>query len=332
MKFIKYSVNYFIKLILVNFLLLVLFLEVGSRLFLWQRRDASLTKPNSVALFYYPEIKPTENVTTSIDEWDILLLGASVLNPAWGSVEKEIESVLQRTISIPFRIHNMGIPAHTSRDSLIKYTLLQGKRFDKIFIYHGINEIRMNNYPRKQYKSDYSHIHWYRTVNPIIRHPELGYWATPFTLEHALFKITTANNDEQFEDLKYGKNIKTKAAIAANLSSIAEIAMQRDEDLILSTFAFHLPSNYSKENFLNHKLDCNKHSLPVEVWGYPENVAENIDVHNNTIREVAKAYNLNCIELSDLIPKNKANFDDACHLTSAGSHLLAQAIVPQLLP
>ena len=127
MKFINYSVNYFIKLILVNFLLLVLFLEVGSRLFLWQRREASLIKPNSVALFYYPEIKPTENVTTSIDEWDILLLGASVLNPAWGSVEKEIESVLQKTISIPFRIHNMGIPAHTSRDSLIKYTLLQGK-------------------------------------------------------------------------------------------------------------------------------------------------------------------------------------------------------------
>ena len=324
--------NYFLKLILVNILLLVIFLEIGSRLFLSYRREASFGEPKSVALFYYPEMKTTEKVNDFIEEWDILLLGASVLNPAWGNVEEEIESVLKKSISIPFRIHNLGIPAHTSRDSLIKYNLLQGKRFDKIFVYHGINEIRMNNYPSKRYKSDYSHIHWYRAVNPLINHKELDYWATPFTLEHAWFKITSTNNDDQFEDLKFGKNIKTKAAIAANLTSIADIAKQRGEDLILSTFAFHLPSNYSKEDFLDHKLDYAKHSLPVEVWGYPENVDTNINVHNNTIREVAKAHNLTCIELSDLIPKNKTNFDDACHLTSAGSHLLALLIVPELLP
>jgi hypothetical protein len=320
------------KVLFINVIVFLTLFELASRSYLSLRRNADFTNPSSTVLFYYPEMKPTMEKGTSPEEWDVLLLGASVLNPAWGSVEKEIKTLLSESISDSVRIHNLSMPSHTTRDSLLKYRLLKDKRFDKVFVYHGINEIRMNNYPEEHYRSDYSHIHWYRTVTPLVRHRELRYWATPFMFEHAWFKITTEDDDEEHEDRKYGAIIKTETAFASNLSAIAELAKERGENLVLATYAFHLPGNYSKETFLAHKLDYDKHRLPVEAWGYSENVGKNLRSHNRIIRQVAKSHSLPCLGVAELIPKNGANFDDICHLTATGSQLFAEAAAPLLQP
>lgn len=253
------------KLIFVNLIILFILFEISSRFYLSLRRESDFVDPSSVAEFYFPELKPSKQNPPAPKKHNILLLGASVLNPTWGSVEEEIKKALNESIPGAFTIHNMGMPSHTSRDSLIKYNLLEAYTFDKIFVYHGINVIRMNNYSRERYKSDYSHIHWYRIVNPFIKHTELPFIATPFMIQHTWFKITTRNNDEEFENKEYGNEIKTGKALASNLKTIAEIAKERGEDLIFATFATHLPANYSEEDFNAKKLDYAKHSLPVEV-------------------------------------------------------------------
>ena len=45
------------------------------------------------------------------------------------------------------RIFNLAMPAHTSRDSWLKYAALRDARFDLVIFYHGINEARVNNAP-----------------------------------------------------------------------------------------------------------------------------------------------------------------------------------------
>ncbi len=328
----NFSIRNWILILIINFFCFLIFFEFSSRLYLSLRRDADFSNPSTTTLFYYRELNSTYNRELEQDKWNVLLLGGSVLNPAWGEVKKNIHSLFSNTQNIPIRIHSLGMPSHTTRDSLIKYKLLDGMRFDKVLIYHGINDTRMNNYHFSRYKHDYSHVHWYRIVNPLMSHPELSFFATPFTLQHSWLKLFTKNDDDEHMSTKYGSSIKTQIAFASNLNSIASIAKKRGDDLIFSTYAYHLPENYSKEKFLANKLDYDKHSLPVEVWGEPTNIKKNIDIHNEIFRSVAKSHDIPCIEMQNFIKANAINFDDICHLTSDGSRNFAKAVIPLLCP
>ena len=320
----------FLYLFIVNFLLLILFLEIGSRLFLSFRRESKLSKPDSSIFFYYPEMKSAVSKNPSKQNVDILLLGASVLNSAWGSVEKKLASLLKQSKDEEFRIYNLGMPSHTTRDSLIKYQLLKDKRFDKVIVYHGINETRMNNYPAELYEKDYSHINWYRSVNLFSQHPELQYYATPFILDLAWTKLAYRDDDSVHEDLKFGTQIKTTNSFQTNLLKIVDIAKDKNEDLILSTFAAYVPENYSKTKFHDKTLDYGKHLLPVEVWGYKENVVKTIQSHNETLRKIATSQKLTLIEMQSVIPHNAMYFDDPCHLTDKGCSLFAATLIPAI--
>lgn len=326
-----YPITKALKIIAVNIVVFLVLLELASRIYLSLRRDSSFADPSSTSLFYYPEMKPTKACPPSSSKWDILLLGASVLNPAWGSVEKELKNLLSNS-SKDVRIHNMAIPAHTTRDSLIKYRLLEGHVFDKVFVYHGINELRMNNYSEDRFQQDYSHVHWYRTVNPLVRHRELSFLATPFMVEHAWFKLTRKDDDEEYEDRKYGGLIKTEQAFHSNLKAIANLAEKREDALVLATYAYHVPPDYSKDAFYAKNLDYNAHRLPVEAWGHPKNIRLGLEIHNKIIRRLASEEKITCVEIADHIHGEAANFDDICHLTSKGSRRFAQLLASVLAP
>ena len=281
--------------------------------------------------FYYPEMKSTLAQPPSAENWDILLLGASVLNPAWGEVEKELNELLSQ-FGKKIVIHNLAIPAHTTRDSLIKYQLLKDYKFDKVFVYHGINELRMNNYPSYRYRQDYSHIHWYRTVNLFSRHAELSIIATPFLLKHAWTKITRPDDDEHYEDRQHGDNLKTPQAFYDNLTKISDLASQKEEDLILSTYAFHLPDDYNIDAFKSKSLSYSGHRMPVEAWGVPQNVKRGLLEHNKKISQIAAEKKLTCVKINKEIVGKATNFDDICHLTSEGSRFFAEILAPHFYP
>ena len=327
----SYSIPKALKILLINIVVFFVLLEITSRIFLCLRRDSSFVDPSSTSLFYYPEMKSTRVSPPSSSMWDILLLGASVLHPAWGSVEKELKILLSNSIK-NVKIHNMAIPAHSTRDSLLKYRLLEGYVFDKVFVYHGINELRMNNYPEDRFQQDYSHVHWYRTVNPLVRHRELSFLATPFMVEHAWFKLTRKDDDEQYEHRKYGGLIKTEQAFHSNLKAISNLAEKRGDALVLATFAYHVPPDYCKEAFYAKNLDYNAHRLPVEAWGHPKNIRVGLELHNKIIRRLASEEKITCVEIAEHIHGEAANFDDVCHLTSQGSRRFAQLLASHLAP
>lgn len=320
-----------VKILLINIFVFVALFELGSRIYLSLRRDAAFLDPSSVAMFYYPEMKSIMREPPTPKKWDVLLLGASVLNSGWGSVENELNAIFSES-DTKVTIHNLSMPAHTTRDSLIKYQLLKDHKFDKVFLYHGINDLRMNNYPNHRYREDYSHIHWYRTVNLLPNHSELSYIATPFFAEHAWSKITKPNDDDQYEDSQYGDIIKSSQSLYNNIVKIADLASEKEEDLILATYAYHLPDDYNIDAFKSKSLPYSAHLLPVEAWGLSKNVKRGLSLHNDMISQIAATKEIFCVKFDKEIIGQATNFDDVCHLTSEGSSLFAELLAPHLLP
>jgi hypothetical protein len=87
------------------------------------------------------------------------------------------------------RVFNLAKPAHTSRDSLLKYAALGEARFDLVIFYHGINEARTNNAPPEIFREDYAHYSWYETVNALAPYHGAALLALPYTLRYFIIKI-----------------------------------------------------------------------------------------------------------------------------------------------
>ena len=311
---------------LVYFLLL---LEVCSRGLWAVRYGVPFFESEKIIYAFYPELREVEQEEIRREDgyFDILLLGGSVLNDRFGSVRQILlEKLTLKTIE-EVRVHNLAVPAHTSLDSYYKYRRLLDKNFDLVLFYHGINEVRANNSPRSLFKKDYSHFTWYERINELEKHREISLIAFPYTLKFLLLvamhriglsEHTPVKPTEEWA--QYGDVIKTAASFEENLTSILRIADRKKEGVLLMTFAYYIPGDYSLIKFNNKALDYGKHSKPIEIWGKPANVAAGITTHNEIIKDVARRYNhVSFIDQNMLIPKSGQYFDDIAHFTCEGS-------------
>ena len=160
-----------IKLTLFLFVALVtvVSMELAARAYWSLCCQVPFNKPGLVLYAYYPELRRVDQVRPRHHDksYDILLLGGSVLNSGWGSVEKALHDQLTAIGQRKIRIFNLAVPAHTSRDSWLKYGALKKARFDLVIFYHGINETRANNAPPEIFREDYAHYSWYEIANAL---------------------------------------------------------------------------------------------------------------------------------------------------------------------
>ena len=124
------------------------------------RYDVSLggeATEEAIWRLYYPEIEASRVLDphngADSRTFEVLLLGGSVLE----EVSVTFENELRRHLPRPVRVFDLCKSAHTSRDSAIKFAKLQGRRFDWIVIYHGINDARMNCCADSVFRDDYTH-------------------------------------------------------------------------------------------------------------------------------------------------------------------------------
>jgi len=87
--------------------------------------------------------------------------------------------------------------------------------------------------------------------------------------------------------VKYGKDIKSAASFERNLEEILNLAQKRQEPVLMSTFAFYVPRDYSYFKFRTHQLDYGEHTFYIEVWGKPEHVILGTLTHNAVMRKLA---------------------------------------------
>lgn len=315
--------------------------EIACRLFWHYRYSVPLLKPERILYVYYPELVVVdERCPTRGDEfYDVLLLGGSVLHPGWGDVE---EVLTRRLLSHGYkqsRIYNLAVPAHTSRDSLIKYAALDNARFDLVVFYHGLNEVRANNVPPELYRDNYDHYSWYESANELSANHSKATFALSYTVHHLWIRLHQIVHSHEYVPthkpregwVQYGQNPLSVVSFKQNVEAIVDIAESRGDPLLLLTFSIHLPKNYSLERFRKKELDYGYglYLTPVELWGDPGHVGTTVARQNDVLRhEAAEHESVLFIDMAARIPRNGRYFNDPCHLTTSGSELFADNLFP----
>lgn len=314
-------------------LFLLLLAELGCRAFWTVRGLAFFTCHNRIYRIFYPEMQGVESASIDADDgsFDVLMLGASVLDPQFGNIERLLREKLAAKASRPSRVFNVSALAHTSLDSLYKYRHLSDKRFDLVLFYHGINEVRANNCPASVFKNDYSHYAWYRLLNDYEHSTTAGLVVFPYTLRFALIKFEERLGSHKYlpahqprtDWLEHGSNIKTKGPFRANLSGIIALARQRGDRVMPMTFSF-----YQTEGFV---YPSNR--TPIYLWGRPEAVVAGIGAHNAVVEELARKHpELLFVDQNGRIPKDRDHFTDICHLTAQGCERFVDNVLDEISP
>ena len=155
-------------LLVVTVLVCTVVAEIAVRA-IWFRRGVPFFDPGKILWAYYPPLADiaADPPRNDDDTLDVLILAGSVPHHKYGSVENELLEQLHASGHTDVRIFNLATPAHTTRDSKIKYEAMSNVRFDLVLFYHGINESRTNNAPPDLFSEDYSHYAWYEIVNTL---------------------------------------------------------------------------------------------------------------------------------------------------------------------
>ncbi len=309
----------------------ILILEGFSRIYWSTKMDRTPLHLNEIYYYYYPELEATR---PSPQTKDILLLGGSVLHAA----AKRLDETFKSRFGPLVRIHDVSVPAHSSRDSLIKYRFLKNRNFDAVIYYHAINEVRANNIPTKSFRKDYGHYSWYAQVNALESSAHLPFLISPFLLRLTYLSAAVKFNwidhipphNPRKEFLKYGHNILSRESFRDNLKATLDLAQQKKEPLLLLTFAYYLPPNYTLKRFSNFQLDYTKirRRFATEIWGKPKNVISGIEAHNEVIRSFRDQARF--LDMESRIRKNGSNFGDICHFSPEGKQHFADEIALSL--
>jgi len=171
------------------------------------------------------------------DVKNVLILGGSVVSTPWSRLESRLDTLLQKHYGkgSRFAFFNIAGAGHTSRDNLLKYELLKDKQFDLVLYYEAINENRANNIPPEEFRSDYTHIKWYRDIEILQRHPEINLTVIPFLIDKLVCNVSDKLSHRIFVSAekvapqysKYGADIKTAGPYRRNIEQIIQIARSR---------------------------------------------------------------------------------------------------------
>lgn len=328
-----------------------LVLEVGLRAVHGWRDSSRLVYPrvaNDINGFRDPSFTPH----VPEGHFRILTLGASAF------VTRDFPRRFEDSLSnAPFfrqrgtrpRVVSTGVPAHMTFDSMWKYDhWYRGYDFDLVIFYHGINDARANNYPAAHFRDDYTQLPYYRRFAPMFdwieRHPALS---RSFTLTWGLSLFRSASlrlapafqreapyNDPRDDPwLTEGATIKTAPIFEANLRGVLRLADERGQRLLLLTYAYHLPEDYTHERFQARQTGYTfmEESVATEVWGLPENVVRAIEAHNAVVRKVAASRpDVLFFDMERFMPKDREHFIDICHWTDLGRERFTQGVLQAL--
>jgi hypothetical protein len=330
-----------IYLIIISYIVaLLLLLEILARAFIWIELGV---KPADMIYKYYPELHKFDGTQHEAKYYDIVFLTASVISPYWvdGGVQTILGKVLAAHDPRTIRIFNLGVPAHNSLDDYYKYKFLKDRKFDLVLFYEAVNDTRANNCPPEIFKNDYSHYMWYEDLDLLDRHKEIKYIAFPFVCHQLAIRLWKWLNHIEYvsrinpkkEWVQYGADIKSRVPFRNNLEKILDLAQQKGDKVLLLTFTYHYPKDYSYERFKNYQLDYTylEWSTPIEEWGAPANVIKGADVHNDVIRELANEHKeVSFVDMAKLMPQSGVYFRDLCHLTPAGFEKFVDIIAPAI--
>lgn len=313
-------------------LFLVAGLEGIARFYWWRVKGVARVGNEAIWRTTYTEV-----ATSGLDSvaayhgdrsFDVLLLGGSVLHHRCGDIAPRLRQRLEQKVGRSVRVINFAYPGRTSAESLMKYARLEDRRFDLVLLYDNINDAYLNNAPASDYRADYAHVRHIAQMRALDRHPEVGWFALPYTAQYVALNLGDRWGLTRGKwDMCNGAEVRTLPAFEANVEGVAELAERRGDPLLLATFAYHLPPDYTLAAFKAHQLDYARHLCPAETWGAPANLLRALKVHNEAIRRVAGRRKTLFVDVAGRLPCGRLCFDDPCHLTPEGCRQFVELIV-----
>jgi hypothetical protein len=324
-----------ICLLLTRLLILVVFLEVASRVYWLVAKKVPTFHTNRIINSFFPELAEANVAEAPHDQadgvLDVLVLGPSVWNPAFGDMGPRFEKALAAKLGRPVRVFNASFMGNTSRDALIAYKHMTEQRFDLVVVYHGINDLFLNNCPPEMFRADYSHAPRYEQLRLLDSHPEHPWFVLPYTVRYLRSRIGQQLNLDAKPNrawAHYGANLQTPPVFRSNVQEIIDLARARNAQVLLLTFAWYLPENYSEEAFAAKTLDYDCHASPVSTWGTPANLAAGLKAHNEVLRGLVNSNpDLLSVDIEALMPAGKQHYDDICHLSPKGCEVLVDLLI-----
>lgn len=332
---------------------LLALMEMVCRLAVSLSFGVPLFATHGIWTHFYPELEQLDTYRYDPGRTNLLVLGGSVLygdtivvEIAGSPVATTFCDLAETLPADRFNVVNLAQPGHNSLDSRYKYLAIPDNvRFDAAFVYHGINDTRANNIERHRFDAHYRHIEFYDDVWVAVRHPELRWVTAPFAVHWLGHRLLSQGRDyiprELFRGLLEGKpepfvleggDLKTPPVFRKNLEAIADRALQRKENFLPATYAWHIDPGYTLKAFQDGALDYGQHIYPIELYGMPEHVAAGLDAHNREVRALAESRNLEFIDAEAGIPRHAEYFNDVCHLSEAGCAMLTSLIEERLSP
>ncbi len=284
-------------------------------------------------------------------QFRILALGASAFvtrefQPRFQALLDE--APLLKNSGLSARVVSTGVPAHMTFDSLWKYRYwYRGYDFDLVIFYHAINDARANSYPDDLFKEDYTQLLYYRQYAPLFawaaEHPRLSSSFVVMLVKKLitwwrlrsdpLFAKGPYNDPRNDPWLVEGAKVKSAKVFRKNLEAILDVASERGQRVLLLTYAYYFPADYTNQRFLDKKTDYSfmPESVATEVWGMKENVVAAIEAHNAVVREVASRHpEALFFDMERFMPKDRRHFIDICHWTDLGRKVFARGVLKAL--
>ncbi len=333
------------KIKAVVFLIAIILLELLIRIVFSAIMGVPLFTPKEIIYRYYPMVKEIKEKYNKSDSSDVkvLILSCSTLHKEWGDFEKQLEDSLNINahVSIKYSVFSAAGIGFSSADFLNCYHQLDKLKFDYVIDYGGINDARLNNCPPSIFKNDYSHINWNNEVNCIMRHPEMNYFVSPFVFDYCCQLIRQGLFNMDFIPRhyslrlnwwQYGEDFKSLRSFRNNTEEIIRLSSRKKEDLLLVSYCYFLPNNYSLEKFKTKKLSYRfePNSRETEIWGRPKNVTGFIDSCNKMVSEL-QGKNVYFFDANSNFSIGNHYFADVCHFSKEGMEAFTSLISKQIL-
>jgi hypothetical protein len=318
-------------------LVIAVSVELTSRWFWSTKRSAAFFRGSEILYVFYPNVGHllNEEFHPDPEHRDILVLGASVIE----EMRPDFEA-LQRRVGGAVRFHMAAREAHTSLDSRRKAEWLEDLPYDEIFVYHGLNDCKYNSVPPELFDDLYSAYPFYAATAALLRHREVAWLVSPYTLELVWIKWGLRGSfwrkpilGARPEWRDHGSDLKTTETFRRNMEEIVRRSERQDKIVHLSAFGYYLPPGYTDEKYQAGEFDYAGNRLTVAVWGHPEDVRRCVEENNRAIRAIASRYqNARVIDFENGVPNAGRFYNDICHFSSEGRRHFFEVLADGLAP
>jgi hypothetical protein len=143
--------------------------------------------------------------------------------------------------------------------------------------------------------------------------------------------VTISMQDIDTNWINDGSDIKSAKPYYNNVKAIEKLSKAKGEKLILASYAYYLPADYSLIKFLYEKMDYAEQRWPVEIYGKSANVLKGLAVHDSIINSIANNNpNILYFNFDSILPHTGEYFNDVCHLSPQGCLLLSQQLADKI--